>query len=267
MDHYSTLGVNRDATPDEIKRAFRKLASQHHPDKGGDTQRFQEIQAAYDVLGDPEKRRQYDTPNPFGGNAGGFPGGFSFNFGGSGPQFNQDFFNAMFGQGFGHPQARRSHVRMTVWATLEEVARGTTKMLAINTHEGTNTVEVAIPLGIQDGDAVQYSGVAPGGHDLVVQFRINPHPRYQRQGNDLHLNHQISIWDLIVGSDLEVEGLLGNKFIMKIPPGTQPGTQMRVREQGMPLRQQTSGDLYIHLNAQIPRTVAPEIIAAIRQHR
>ena len=120
-DHYATLGVAKDASQDEIKKAFRKLASQHHPDKGGDTVKFQEIQAAYDVLGDPEKRRQYDNPSP-GWVGSGQPGGFSFNFG-TGPQFNADFFNQMFGQGFGQPQ-RQSHVRMTVWINLEEVARG-----------------------------------------------------------------------------------------------------------------------------------------------
>lgn len=263
MDHYSTLGVNRDASQDEIKRAFRKLASQHHPDKGGDTQRFQEIQGAYDVLGDPEKRRAYDNPSPFGSG----PGGFGFNFGGGpGPQFNQDFFNTMFGQGWAQPQ-RRSHVRMSVWVTLEEVARSTHKMLAINTPQGTNTVEVVIPQGIQDGDAVQYSGVAPGGHDLVVQFRINPHPRFQRHGADLHMTQMISIWDLITGSSIEIEGLTGNRFVMRIPTGTQPGVQMRVREQGMPNGHGAVGDLYVKLQAQIPRNIAPEILAAIQQYR
>lgn len=264
MDHYSTLGVNKDASLDEIKRAFRRLASQHHPDKGGDTAKFQEIQAAYDVLGDAEKRRQYDNPAPDWAGAG-HPGGFSFNFGG-GPQFNSDFFSQMFGQGFGQ-QSRRSHVRVSVWVTLEEVARGTTKMLALNTQDGTNTVEVAIPQNIQDGDAVQYSKVAPGGHDLVVQYRIQPHPRFQRVGNDLHSSQNIPIWDLITGGEIEIEGLLGTRFSMKIPARTQPGTQMRIRTQGMPLRNGPTGDLYVKLVGHVPEKIAPEIIAAIQQHR
>ena len=265
MDHYSTLGVNKDATPDDIERAFRKLASQHHPDKGGDTQKFQEIQAAYDVLSDAEKRRKYDNPAADWAGAG-HPGGFSFNFGGGGPQFNSDFFNAMFGQGFGQ-QPRQSHVRVAVWTSLEDVARGSTKMVALNTQAGNNTVEIAIPKGIFDGDSVQYSGIAPGGHDLIVQYRIHQHPKFQRIDNKLQLTQTIPVWDLLVGCDLEIDGLLGNRFSMRVPARTQSGTQMRVRGQGMPQRSGPAGDLYVKLNALIPEKIAPEIIAAIQQHR
>ena len=112
-DHYATLGVTKTASADEIKRAYRKLASQHHPDKGGDTAKFQEIQTAYDTLSDPQKRQQHDNPNPFGGGfpgghqagfQGGFPGGFSFNV--NGFDMN-DVFGQMFGAQFGQRQPQK----------------------------------------------------------------------------------------------------------------------------------------------------------------
>ena len=142
-DHYATLGVPRTATPDEIKRAFRRLASQHHPDKGGDTRKFQEIQAAYDTLGDAVKRADYDNPRP---QFSGFPGGAQFNM--------NDIFGQMFGQGFGQQRRQPNFVRMTLWIRLHDVAQGGNRPVAIGTAQGQQTIEVEIPLGINDGDSV-----------------------------------------------------------------------------------------------------------------
>jgi DnaJ-class molecular chaperone len=156
-DHYAALGVPRTATQDEIKRAFRSLASKHHPDKGGDTKKFQEIQAAYAVLGDAQQRADYDNPRPQ------FSG-----FGGGGAQFNMhDIFSQMFGgqSPFGQ-QPRRNHVRMSLWITLLDVARGGRRPVALGTQAGTSTVEIEIPQGINDGDNVQYPGIAPGGQEI-----------------------------------------------------------------------------------------------------
>lgn len=260
-DHYATLGVAKNASQDEIKRAFRKLASQHHPDKGGDTAKFQSIQAAYDVLGDPDKRQQYDNPAPqFGG----------FHSGGGGAHFNMnDIFAQMFGGGMNNPfahQQRRNHVRMGIWISLADAARGGSKTISVSTTAGTNTIEVAIPQGIEDGDNVQYGGVAPGGMDLVLQFKIHPDPRWRRDGLTLHTDKKISVWDLILGTDIEIENILGDRLTVAIPPNTQPGTVMRVRGQGMPHRSGT-GDLMLHIQAEIPRSIAPEITEAIRNHR
>ena len=184
-DHYATLGVARNASQDEIKRAFRKLASQHHPDKGGDTGRFQQIQAAYDVLGDVAKRQQYDSPNPFGPHQGfnfkcGGPGGFNFN----------DMFE-MFGQRRGPNQEfqRRSHVRMSLWIRLTDVATGGRRPVALGNH----TVEIDIPPGINDGHNVQYGGIGPNGQDLVVQFRVQPDPRWARDALNLITDDQLLV--------------------------------------------------------------------------
>lgn len=256
-DYYATLGVAKTATADEIKKAFRKLASQHHPDKGGDTAKFQEIQAAYDTLGDPAKRTAYDNPQPqFGG----------------GPQFNMnDIFSQMFGGQMGGnpfgPRPQRNHVRMTVWIHLIDAARGGSKTMAVGTSQGSTTIEIEIPKGIEDGDNVQYNGVAPGGMDLVVQFRIHPDHRWQREGMTLHIKQKISIWTLILGGEIEIQNILGDSLAMRIPPRTQPGTTMRVRNQGMRDRNGGAGDLMVHIQAQIPESIPPELISAIEQHQ
>ena len=264
-DHYATLGVARTATPDEIKRAFRKLASQHHPDKGGDTQRFQEIQAAYDTLSDPNKRAQYDNPAPqgFNFNFTGQPGGVNINdlfgamFGGSGNPFG-----AQFGQ---HP--RRNHVRMSLWISQQDAARGGTRTINIGTQSGNQTVAIAIPQGVDDGDNVQYAGLAPGGQDLVIQFRIQPDPRWQRAGKDLHTERRIIVWDLILGNDIEIETIYGDTISLKIPAGTQPGQILRARGHGIRSTSGQRGDLLVHVQAEIPRDIDSNLASAIQKYR
>lgn len=256
-DHYATLGVARNATQDEIKRAFRRLASQHHPDKGGDTQKFQEIQTAYDTLGDAAKRQQYDNPAP------------QFQGFGPGAQFGNmhDIFAQMFGgqSPFGQ-QARRTHVRMSLWITLMDVARGGKRPVALGTQAGTSTVEIEIPLGINDGDNVQYQGIAPGGQDLVIQFRIQPHANFQRQGLNLVTTHKVSIWTLILGGETEVQTVEGNCLVVKIAPHTQPGATLRLRSQGLRDQSGQKGDLMVQIQTEIPATIAPEIITAIQNY-
>ena len=256
-DHYAALGVPRTATQDEIKRAFRSLASKHHPDKGGDTKKFQEIQAAYAVLGDAQQRADYDNPRPQ------FSG-----FGGGGPQFNMhDIFSQMFGQAQGGQQARRSHVRMSLWITLLDVVRGGRRPISVGTAAGTSTVEIDIPLGINDGDNVQYQGIGPGGQDLVIQFRVQPHAAFQREGLTLHTTHKISVWDLILGGEAEIRTVDDRLLVITIPPGCQPGTVLRLQQKGIQDRTGQKGDLMVHIQAQIPATIAPELLAAITQHR
>jgi curved DNA-binding protein len=256
-DYYATLGVSKTATADEIKKAFRKLASQHHPDKGGDTQKFQEIQAAYDVLGDQTKRQAYDHPQPqF--------GGFQFQQG----QNIHDIFSQMFGGASPFGQRRApNHVRMSLWIRLEDVARGGKKTVAVNTSTGSNTVDLEIPLGIDDGDNVSYNGVAPGGLDLVIQYRIHPNPRFQRNGMNLYTDVTVSVWDLLIGGEVVVTDILGTQMTMRIPAGTQPGTNMRIRTHGLRDRQGQQGDLMVKINAEVPRTISPELVAAIQQYR
>jgi curved DNA-binding protein len=256
-DHYAALGVARTATQDEIKRAFRKLASQHHPDKGGDTKKFQEIQAAYDTLGDADKRSQYDNPQP---QFQGFPGGAQFNMG--------DIFSQMFG---GHPgfaqHPRRNHMRMSLWITLKDVSTGGHRQVAVGSPQGQTTIEIDVPLGINDGDMVQYAGLAPGGQDLVIEFRIHPHPQFRRDGLNLTVDYKASVWDMILGGDTTVVNLDGTQLVVAIPPLTDNATTLRLRGRGLRDRKGATGDLFIRLQAQLPSSISPELLAAIQQHR
>lgn len=257
-DHYATLGVARTATQEEIKRAFRKLASQHHPDKGGDTARFQTIQAAYDVLGDEAKRAVYDQPQPQFGN---FSGAYNFNI--------NDIFGQMFGQHqpFGQHHQRRGHVRMNLWIRLLDVAQGGRRQIAVGTPQGHQTIEIDIPLGINDGDAVQYQGLAPGGQDLVIQYRIHPDPAWQRDGLNLMCEQTVNVWDMILGADITVRTLTGTELVTALPPRTQPRTQLRLRRQGLKDSAGNTGDILVRIMPEIPRDIAPELLQAIENHR
>jgi DnaJ-class molecular chaperone len=254
-DHYQTLGVPRTATQEEIKKAYRKLASVHHPDKGGDTKKFQDIQTAYDVLGTEQKRAQYDNPTPqhmqfeFNG-----PGGFDFN----------NIFS-MFGAQFQQPgQHRQTHTRMSLWITLQDVASGGNRTVSVGTNHGTMNIEIEIPLGINDGDNVQYSGIGPDKSDLIINFRIHPHPKWQRNGLTLVTEHPVSIWDCLVGGETEIKDILGNQYNINIPPLAQPGSLLRLKDKGLRNRQGQKGDLLIKIQAQMPTSISYELSALIR---
>jgi DnaJ-class molecular chaperone len=258
-DYYAALGVPKTATADDIKRAFRKLASQHHPDKGGDTQKFQAIQEAYATLGDEQKRAEYDNPRPQFSGFQGHPGGVNIN----------DIFGQMFGQQFGqqHQHPRRSHVRMTLWISLLDVATGGKRTVSLGTQAGVSAVEIEIPLGINDGDNVQYEGIGPGGSDLVVQFKVSPDRKWQRDGLNLTQEVRIDIWNLILGGDLTIDTLSGKTLSTQVPARTQPGTVLRLKAQGLRDRAGRTGDIMVRVQAQIPENIPSEIINAIQKHQ
>jgi DnaJ-class molecular chaperone len=252
-DYYSTLGVPRTASADEIKKAYRKLASQHHPDKGGDTRKFQEIQAAYETLGDETKRAGYNNPqpqSPFG--SGGAHHNFNFN----------EIFN-MFGATFQQPQ-QRGHARMTLWIKIQDVASPGTRVVAMGTQTGTHNIEINIPNGIEDGDNVQFSGLGPGGQDLVINFRIHPDRTWQRTGNNIVTEHSVSVWKLIVGGTMTMMDIRGNRIEMSIPPKTQPNSLLRARGRGLPDRSGNIGDMLVRVQAEIPLKISEELLANIQ---
>lgn len=258
-DHYSTLGVPRSATADEIKRAYRKLASQHHPDRGGNTQRFQEIQAAYDVLSDTTKRQAYDNPrSPF-GNWSGFDGAQS------GMPFDFDQIFQMFGQRF--PQGQRSPraARMNLWIGLQDVAMPGSRTVSVGTDTGTHMVDITIPPGIEDGDSVQYPKLAPNGSDLVVTFRIKPDAAWSRNGSSVTTQITVDFWTLLLGGTAMVQDITGKKLEIGVPARTQPGTVLRVREHGLTDRQHNRGDMMVRIQARLPAKISDQLLAAIKQ--
>jgi DnaJ-class molecular chaperone len=254
-DYYDTLGVPKTASQDDIKRAYRKLASQHHPDRGGDTKKFQEIQVAYDTLGDEQRRAAYNNPQP------------QMPFGG-GEQVNPFDLNSIFGQMFNQHmhQQQRGNVRMLLWISLADAIRGGAKTVSVSTSTGTTTVQIDIPRAVQNGDNVQYNGIAPGGMDLIIQFRINPDPVWRREDLNLHSEYKITIWQLILGADIEIVTPTGTTLSMAVPPRTQPGSVMRLKGQGLINRNGQKGDILIRMQAQIP-DIPDQLLAAIKQHQ
>jgi len=265
-DYYSILGVSRDADEDEIKKAYRRLAAKHHPDRGGSKEEFQRIEEAYRILSDPVQRQQHDQPqggNPFGG---GFPGGFHFNFG---PGGFDDLFGQMFrGHPGAHPGGRTSQVyRTTVFVTLEQVYTGGSQPLRFQTHSGSHAVKIDIPRGVQDGMQLRYDNLIPDG-SLIVEFRTHQHLKFERHGNDLHLNQKISVLDLIVGTTVEFTGLDGKTLSVKIPPKTQPTAALKIGGAGLPIiNSPLYGDAYINIKAFVPDDISPTIVSAIQQSK
>lgn len=261
MDHYAILGVTKDATPDQIKKAYRKLASQHHPDKGGDTAKFQQIQEAYAVLSDPAKKAQYDNPQPQGFNMG--PGGFHVNMG---PGNFEDIFAQFFGQQpFNRPQ--KQVFRTSVTLTLEQAYLGGNQILRLNTLQGSKVIDLKIPRGVNQGDNMRYENVIENGI-LMVEFNIIPDLRFDRKGKDLYSNQSISVLDLIVGSSFEFTTISGTKVQVQVRPKTQPYMQLKLAGHGMPIpNTDVFGDQLILLKPYIPDNIDQDIVDSILRNR
>ena len=260
-NYYSTLGVDKNSTPDQIKQAYRRLASQHHPDKGGNTAQFQEIQEAYAILSDVDKRQQYDNPQP------------QHNAGFGGANFDFDTIFNIFGADLRNQ--RRQSPRLSFWITLADVMTGGSRTVSLQTGNATSIdVVINIPVGVHDNDNIRYPGLVPGGGDLIVTYRIKPDANWQCNGTDIITQVTIDVWDLILGKDLSIVDVLGKELSVRVPAETQPGSVLRARGRGLPARSLTgdrpgapAGDLMIRLNARITSPVDPDIVEAIRKFR
>ncbi|MBQ7221434.1 MAG: DnaJ domain-containing protein [Synergistaceae bacterium] len=271
-DYYAILGVSRDAKPDEIRKAYRKLAKQYHPDvnkEAGAEAKYQEINEAYEVLKDSAKRERYDTLGqnwqggqdftpPSGwqhvdfGGAGGFSGeGFSdfFQtlFGGAGGRFGgfQDIFS-----GAGYTQNMKRDVQAELTLTLEQVMKGGEFALGLNNR----TLNVRLPKGITDGSQIKLPGKADNGGDILVNIHIAPHKVFTVEGTDLTRDVHVPVWDAVLGREIHVETLDGGVSV-KMPAGIQDGQKLRLRGKGLPGRNGTSGDLYVRVRIDIPRNL------------
>jgi curved DNA-binding protein len=292
-DYYETLGVSKTANEDEIRSAFRKLARKYHPDVAKDKksaeEKFKQINEAYEVLSDPEKRRKYDQlgenwnqpgggfqPPPGWGQSagGGFPrqgGGVEFEFDGTG---FSDFFEAFFGGGRGRsafggfgqrpPRSERgSDVEADIMVTLEEALNGSTRAVSLR-RTASNKVEtyhVKIPKGVHDGQRIRLAGQGEAGEgggvsgDLFLRVRLARHPDFRVEGSDLIHEEKIEPWQGALGTELKIPLITGN-VRMKIPPGTQGGQRFRLREKGLPQSGGGFGDLYVEVQIQIPKKLS-----------
>jgi len=272
-NYYDILGVAKDASQDDIKKAYRKLAHQHHPDRGGDEAQFKKVSEAYSTLSNAEKRRQYDTfgASGFGGGQGGFGGA---QWGGNFDDLNDmfggglgDIFEQMFGGAYGGARTRsRRMARVLVSISLEEAFAGVTKDMQVEVNGERKKVTVAIPAGIDDGQTIKMEH-ALGDEDLYVQVRVAPHKDFARRGNDIYTRATISVAQAALGDTIKVR-TLGGEVSLKIPAGIQWGDLLRLQGKGMPTLRGSMGDQYVKIEIGIPKKLskkAKELFERLRE--
>ena len=270
MNYYEILGVAKDATADEIKRAYRKLASQHHPDKGGDKAKFQEIQQAYDTLSDATKRQQYDMP----GN------GTQFHWHSADmhhPDIDAIFRN--FGFGFGadpfsqhRPQRRNRDLRIEIPIPLVSTLEEQSKTIQVSTTNGEkSTLEVKIPRGITNGTQIKYTGLGDNlfntlaRGDLYVHFNVHNAENFVVNGIDLYTKINVNCLLAVVGGTVNVTGLDDKVFELTLPAGTQPGIKFRIPQQGLyQMNSAVRGDLYVELVLTVPQDLPADHVETIK---
>ncbi|GAB3877501.1 J domain-containing protein [Hymenobacter segetis] len=299
-DYYKALGVDKNATPEQIKKAYRKLARQHHPDVNpndkGAEQKFKEINEANEVLSDPEKRKKYDQfgadwqryqQQPGGGaGRGGQPGGgfdwsqYTQGGGGGGNPFGEgedfsDFFGSLFGNmggGGRRPGGTRPGAGPDYQAelemSLEEAYHGGPRTITVN---GKN-LRLTIAPGVADGQTIRLRDQGGPGRNggpngaLLITFRIRPDARYARTGDDLTQDVPVSIYKALLGGEQTVETLSGSVKI-KLKPETANGTRLRLRGKGFPVYKKEGqfGDLYLRLNLTLPQHLTDQEKELIQQ--
>ena len=270
-DYYEVLGVAKGASDDEIKKAFRKLAVKYHPDKNpGDKEaeeKFKEINEAYSVLSDKTKRSRYDQfghagvggdggGDPFAGFRGANGQSFNFDFGGGG---FEDILGSIFGFGGGFRGARRGRdYRTSITIDFEEAIFGATKTISVD----GNQTKLKIPAGIFDGQSIRLAGkggeapTADGQRgDLYVEVRVRAHKHLTREGDLILSDVTISMVDAVLGTEIDVETVDG-KITMKVPAGTQPGTNFKLSGHGAPhLGSDQRGPHIVTINVEIPKNL------------
>ena len=292
MDHYSTLGVDRSASPEDIKTAFKKLAMKHHPDRGGDAGKFQELNEAYSVLSDPEKRMMYDhggnrqhhfntqAGNPFG------PGGYSFTvdtngfqqhftqgpFGGGDPHFEEMLRN--FGFGFAQQPRKNRDLNMRYQISLKDAYMGKNLQIDYRMPNGENKrINVDVPPGIEHGQAIKVNGagdnsnkqIPPG--DLTIAIEITPVNKFGREDLNVITETEISIFEAMIGCMKVVKNIDDANVEIRIHAGTRHGQKVSCKGLGFPSLKFTSmrGDLIVTVNVKTPVVTDPQLIAEINE--
>lgn len=287
---YDVLGVKRDASDDEIKKAFRKLAAKYHPDRGGDEERFKEISEAYDTLSDPAKRKEYDQILMFGG----IPGADFGGDGGRGRAYNystnvggdwSDIFSGFGGGGDGDggfggfdfssifnggaPRSRKGgELTMSLDVSFKEALEGVQRKVTyrIPSTGEEQTLTVKIPAGAVDGGKLRYRKRGEYGQgggergDLVITTRVAEHPLYKRDGANIRMELPISIYEAALGTTVEVPTPEGKTVRLKVPKGTQDGKTFRFKEMGAPdvKNKGAKGALYVTVKVEVPTRLSKE---------
>lgn len=289
QDYYEIMGLSRDASEQDIKKAFRKLAREYHPDVNADPsaeEKFKQINEAHEVLSDPAKRARYDQlgrhyqawQRGSGGGTGGFDwsrwstgrpvtsADFEDVFGSGGGGFS-DFFNAVFG-GFGGESiftttgrgSRGQDIDTPVTITLEQAFHGTMRRLS----RGGDQMTVKIPPGARTGTRVRLKGMGGSGYggpagDLYLSINVADHPLFTRKGDDLYMDLGVDLYTMLLGGEVSVPLLAGN-VTLKIAPETRTGQKIRLKGRGMPAQGQANifGDMYVIVQAELPTNLSKE---------
>ncbi len=265
MNYYSTLKIPKTASSDEIKKAYRKLAKEHHPDTGGDEDTFKKISEAYNILSDPAKRDLVDMgidPNEAPGAA---PRRRSYT--------TADIFRDMFGNDPYYRQTpRNSNIKVSVEITLEDVLTGKTLDAEVGLLNGEHKiVNIKIPAGVEHGQQIKFNKMGdttikevPAG-DLIVQVFIRPHRTFVRHGDTIACEKTISVWDAILGTTLKVTTLNKDELNIKIPPGTNTNKIFKCKGYGVPnVHTKVNGHLLVKIIVKIPTNLTDEQLETIK---
>jgi molecular chaperone DnaJ len=271
-DFYKVLGVSKTSSADEIKKKYRQLARDLHPDQNkGDSakeERFKEVSEAYDILSDAKKRAEYDEARslferggmPRGGEN--YQGDFSDLFGGGSPQ---DIFANLFGGRRGPRKGQDLQTESTI--TFRESIYGTTLDLRLNIEGKSQQITARVPAGVQDGAKIRVKGKGAPGEagpgDLFIYLHVKPHPVFARKGDNLTINLPITFAEAALGADVKVPTLEGSEVTVRIAPGTPSGRTLRVKGRGV-TRGHSIGDLLVTVDVQVPRRIEGKVEAAIK---
>lgn len=272
MDYYATLGLKRGASEEEIKKAYRSLAMKHHPDRGGDEKKFKEISQAYEFLSDPDKRRMIDAGMDPNMRPQGFAdrNPFEFHFGTE--NLNDIFGN--FGFNFGRrPMHRNKSVNIAVSLSLEDVLYGKEINAEINLPSGKNKiVNINIPPGIESGQQIRYDGMGdhsihdlkPG--DLLVSIIVADHPVFKRDKTSIICEKEITVWEAMLGGNVEIKTLDNKTLNIALPKGTQPDTIFSCKGEGLPnMRTRQRGNLLVKIKVTVPKNLTKDQEQLVRQ--
>jgi DnaJ-class molecular chaperone len=293
LDYYATLGVKKDATPEEIRKAYKKLSRENHPDRKPNdpaaAEKFKQVQEAWDVLGDPQKRQQYDQ--------------YGQVFGANGPQFRQgqwrtaqgsggpvdfheifgdqvdlgDLFGGIFGGAGGaspfgggarRPRAvRGGNIEAEIEIPFVVAAEGGTHELTLDRSGQRERLSVKIPAGVTTGSVIRLAGQGQPGRgggppgDLLVTIKVAPHPYFRREGNDLFLDVPITVSEAALGTKVEIPTLAEGPIVVTVPAGTSSGAKLRLRGKGIPdQKTKIRGDLFVVIKLVLP----PQLDASTR---
>lgn len=285
-DYYKTLGVARDASADDIRKAYKKLARKYHPDVSKEkdaAERFKQVNEAFEVLSDDEKRKMYDrfgTARPGGPGPGGQAYTWSGPAGGAGPVDLEQLFGGqfdlggMFGGGFGDAAAggkrprrdrRGSDVEFDVEIPFLVAVEGGTHDLHVDRAGKAERIAIKIPPGIDSGNVIRLAGQGqPGGNggpagDLLITVRVAPHAWFRREGANLLVDVPVTITEAALGAKVDVPTLTEGKVVMTVPPGTSSGQKLRLRGKGVPDREKKQrGDLYAIIKVVVPQNLSAQ---------